>query len=68
MLSARNRELLGLVPAALLVTAGFLAIFIQAQQTAPVVPTNPNCSQPRLERVADLRGDLPRRCASPGTS
>lgn len=30
MLSARNRELLGLVPAALLVTAGFAAIFIQA--------------------------------------
>ena len=29
MLSARNRELLGLVPAALLVTAGFAAIFIQ---------------------------------------
>jgi len=30
VLSARNRELLGLVPAALLVTAGFTAIFIQA--------------------------------------
>ena len=30
MLSARNRELLGLVPAALLVTGGFAAIFIQA--------------------------------------
>jgi cell division protein FtsW (lipid II flippase) len=29
VLSARNRELLGLVPAALLVTAGFAAIFIQ---------------------------------------
>src|SRR5580693_4257080 len=28
--SARNRELLGLVPAALLVTAGFTAIFVQA--------------------------------------
>ena len=28
-MSARNRELLGLVPAALLVTAGFAAIFIQ---------------------------------------
>jgi cell division protein FtsW (lipid II flippase) len=27
--SARNRELLGLIPAALLVTAGFTAIFIQ---------------------------------------
>ena len=30
MFSARNRELLGLVPAALLVTAGFAAIFIQS--------------------------------------
>jgi cell division protein FtsW (lipid II flippase) len=30
VLSARNRELLALVPAALLVTAGFAAIFIQA--------------------------------------
>ncbi len=29
MISARNRELLGLIPAALLVTAGFAAIFIQ---------------------------------------
>ena len=28
-MSARNRELLGLIPAALLVTAGFAAIFIQ---------------------------------------
>ncbi len=31
MLGARNRELLGLIPAALLVTAGFAAIFIQSQ-------------------------------------
>jgi cell division protein FtsW (lipid II flippase) len=31
MLSPRNRELLGLLPAALLVTAGFTAIFIQEQ-------------------------------------
>jgi cell division protein FtsW (lipid II flippase) len=30
--SARNRELLGLVPAALLLTAGFAAIFIQQQE------------------------------------
>jgi cell division protein FtsW (lipid II flippase) len=29
MIGARNRELLGLIPAALLVTAGFAAIFIQ---------------------------------------
>jgi cell division protein FtsW (lipid II flippase) len=34
MLSPRNRELLGLIPAALLVTAGFTAIFIQQQGTA----------------------------------
>jgi cell division protein FtsW (lipid II flippase) len=31
MLSPRNRELLGLLPAALLVTAGFTAIFVQEQ-------------------------------------
>lgn len=31
MLSPRNRELLGLIPAALLVIAGFTAIFLQAQ-------------------------------------
>lgn len=31
MLGARNRELVGLIPAALLVTAGFAAIFIQSQ-------------------------------------
>jgi cell division protein FtsW (lipid II flippase) len=31
LLSARNRELLGLVPAALLITGGFAAIFIQSQ-------------------------------------
>jgi cell division protein FtsW (lipid II flippase) len=40
MLSPRNRELLGLVPAALLVTAGFTAIFIQAQNTSPGASTN----------------------------
>ena len=32
-MSERNRELLGLVPAALLVTGGFAAIFIQQQDT-----------------------------------
>jgi cell division protein FtsW (lipid II flippase) len=31
-MSARNRELFGLVPAALLVTAGFTAVFIQREQ------------------------------------
>ena len=40
VLSARNRELVGLVPAALLVTAGFTAIFIQAQNNAPRASTN----------------------------
>jgi cell division protein FtsW (lipid II flippase) len=40
MLSARNRELLGLIPAALLVTAGFSAIFIQAQNNSPGASTN----------------------------
>jgi cell division protein FtsW (lipid II flippase) len=34
VLSPRNRELLGLIPAALLVTAGFTAIFIQVQDTS----------------------------------
>ncbi|HXB63755.1 MAG TPA: FtsW/RodA/SpoVE family cell cycle protein [Solirubrobacteraceae bacterium] len=34
MLSPRNRELLGLLPAALLVTAGFAAIFIQEQSNS----------------------------------
>ncbi len=40
MLSPRNRELLGLVPSALLVTAGFTAIFIQAQNNTPQAATN----------------------------
>ncbi len=40
MLSPRNRELLGLLPAALLVTAGFAAIFIQAERTSPGASTN----------------------------
>ncbi len=40
MLSARNRELLGLIPAALLVTAGFTAIFIQTEQTTRGAATN----------------------------
>jgi cell division protein FtsW (lipid II flippase) len=37
VLSARNRELIGLVPAALLVTAGFAAIFIQADNALSTV-------------------------------
>ena len=40
MLSPRNRELLGLVPSALLVIAGFTAIFIQAEDNAPGASTN----------------------------
>ncbi len=34
VLSARNRELLGLIPSALLVTGGFTAIFIQQQDSS----------------------------------
>jgi cell division protein FtsW (lipid II flippase) len=40
MLSPRNRELLGLIPSALLVTVGFTAIFIQAENNAPGASTN----------------------------
>jgi cell division protein FtsW (lipid II flippase) len=40
MLSPRNRELLGLIPAALLVTAGFTAIFIQVQDTSRASATS----------------------------
>jgi cell division protein FtsW (lipid II flippase) len=40
MLSARNRELLGLIPSALLVTGGFTAIFIQAENNSPGASTN----------------------------
>ncbi len=38
--SPRNRELLGLIPSALLVTAGFTAIFIQSEQDTPGASTN----------------------------
>jgi cell division protein FtsW (lipid II flippase) len=38
--SARNRELLGLVPSALLVTAGFTAIFIQTQNNSASTSTS----------------------------
>src|SRR5271166_625316 len=40
MLSPRNRELLGLLPSAVLVIAGFTAIFIQSEQNAPGASTN----------------------------
>ncbi|MGD0455582.1 MAG: FtsW/RodA/SpoVE family cell cycle protein [Solirubrobacteraceae bacterium] len=45
MLSPRNRELLGLVPSALLVTAGFTAIFIQTQNNSPAASTNLTLNQ-----------------------
>ena len=40
MLAPRNRELLGLLPAALLISAGFTAIFIQAENTSAGASTN----------------------------
>ncbi|HEV3284257.1 MAG TPA: FtsW/RodA/SpoVE family cell cycle protein [Solirubrobacteraceae bacterium] len=40
MFSPRNRELLGLLPSALLVIAGFTAIFIQAENNSPGASTN----------------------------
>jgi cell division protein FtsW (lipid II flippase) len=40
VLSARNRELLGLLPSALLVIAGFTAIFIQAENNSRGSSTN----------------------------
>jgi cell division protein FtsW (lipid II flippase) len=40
VLSPRNRELLGLVPSALLVIAGFTAIFIQAESNSSGASTN----------------------------
>jgi cell division protein FtsW (lipid II flippase) len=40
VLGPRNRELLGLIPAALLVCAGFTAIFIQQQNNSPNASTN----------------------------
>jgi cell division protein FtsW (lipid II flippase) len=40
VLSPRNRELLSLLPAGLLVTAGFTAIFIQARNTGAGATTN----------------------------
>ena len=40
VLSSRNRELIGLLPSALLVTAGFTAIFIQSQDNSPGAATN----------------------------
>ncbi len=45
VLSPRNRELLGLIPSALLVTGGFTAIFIQAQNDTPGASTNATLNQ-----------------------
>jgi cell division protein FtsW (lipid II flippase) len=40
LIGPRNRELLALVPSALLVVAGFTAIFIQQQRNSPTASTN----------------------------
>jgi cell division protein FtsW (lipid II flippase) len=40
LIGPRNRELLALVPSALLVVAGFTAIFIQQQRNSPAASTN----------------------------
>jgi cell division protein FtsW (lipid II flippase) len=40
VLAPRNRELLGLLPSALLVSAGFTAIFVQAQSNSSGASTN----------------------------
>jgi cell division protein FtsW (lipid II flippase) len=40
VISPRNRELLGLIPSALLVIAGFTAIFVQSERNAPGASTN----------------------------
>ena len=49
MLKPRNRELLGLIPSALLVTAGFTAIFIQQENSSLEASTNVT-----LNRVSSL--------------
>jgi len=72
MFSARNRELLGLVPAALLVTAGFAAIFIQAMKQA-LEQANPVLLEPIMlvtlsvpeAYVGDVIGDLNSRRGRP---
>jgi hypothetical protein len=43
--SARNRELMALVPASLLLTAGFAAIFIQESDTLSDVTPTRTCSR-----------------------
>jgi cell division protein FtsW (lipid II flippase) len=49
VLKPRNRELFGLIPSALLVTAGFTAIFIQQENSTLEASTNVT-----LNRVSDL--------------
>ena len=54
-MSARNRELLALVPASLLVAAGFAAIFIQQSHTlssACPTPTLTCCRWLRCSRAS----------------
>jgi cell division protein FtsW (lipid II flippase) len=58
MLSPRNRELLGLVPAAALVTAGFLAIFVQARENAPVAPSDPTLTLNHASTVSLTYGAI----------
>jgi cell division protein FtsW (lipid II flippase) len=58
MLSPRNRELLGLLPAALLVTAGFTAIFIQADQNAPLAPSDPTLTLNHASSVSLTYGAI----------
>ncbi len=57
MLSPRNRELLGLVPAALLVTAGFAAIFIQAAER-PGRPDQPHLTLNHASSVSLTYGAI----------
>src|SRR5271166_693489 len=58
MLSPRNRELLGLLPAALLVTGGFTAIFIQADQNAPLAPSDPTLTLNHASSVSLTYGAI----------
>jgi cell division protein FtsW (lipid II flippase) len=56
MLGARNRELLGLVPSGLLVTAGFTAIFIQAHNSTAGAATSATLN--RLSSVSLTYGAI----------
>lgn len=73
VLSPRNRELLGLLPSALLVIGGFTAIFIQAESNSPVASTNVTLNHASSVSLAYgalflglcLAGHLVIRCALP---